>query len=178
MPQMNLLPWREQARQESRLRFATTVLSYLVGAVLFLVFLHLYVTALIAYQNNRIAFLQNQLTQARMEIDNLNKKKIQTKQEEDKLNFIIGLRARSFRAVHLLNELAATIPTSITLVSVTRENDLVTLEGEAQSDLEITKLMKQLASLPGFYQPVLTEISARKENNETTRFFRLTVNQQ
>lgn len=178
MTQMNLLPWREQARQASRLRFATTLFTYLVGSAVLVLMLHFYMAALIVYQQKRIGFLQIILAQAKMEVETLNKQKVQTKQVEAKLKFIMNLRAKSFRAVHLLNELSSTIPSTITLLGVTREGDVVTLEGNVESDLEITKLMKQLAILPGFSQPVLTEISAKKDSAETMRYFRLKVNQQ
>ena len=178
MTQINLLPWREQQRQDSKIQLAI-VFSIGLGLALLVVLLaHFYMTSLIKTQQKRVNFLTSELAQIKTDMINLNKQKEQVTQVESALNFIIGLRAKSFRAVHLLNQLAAVTPESITLISVMRDKDLVLLEGEAQSDLDITQLMKRLSGLPGFTQPVLTEISAKKEPPMTERYFRLKVNQQ
>lgn len=178
MTQINLLPWREQQRQDSKIQLAIVFSVCLALTLIILLLAHFYMTRMIRVQQSRIDFLTSELAHIKNDMINLNKQKEQVTQLESALNFIIGLRAKSFRAVHLLNQLAAVTPETITLISITRDKDLVLLEGEAQSDLDITQLMKRLSGLPGFTQPVLTEISAKKEPPITERYFRLKVNQQ
>ena len=160
MVQINMLPWREQARQIKKKNFFVS-LAGAIGFTLFIIFLfHVYYDDLIAYQNKRNLFLQTEIGNKQVEINELRKKKEEQDVVESKLQFLMGLRVQSYAAIRLLNELIRIVPDTITLSKMNREDNMITIEGKAQSDLSITAFLKAISQSSLFNQPVLTGISS------------------
>lgn len=178
MIQINMLPWRERAREIKKKNFLVSI-SIAIGIALFFIFLfHMYYEDLISYQDKRNAFLQGEIAQRQVEIDQLRKDKEQQGVIQTKLQFLMGLREKSYRAVRLLNELLKTVPDSITLSKLERNGNGITIEGRAQSELAITAFLKSISQVSIFNQPVLTGISSQQGTAEAVeRFFQIKVEQ-
>jgi len=178
MVQINMLPWRERAREIKRKNFFTA-LGGVVGFALFIIFLfHLYYDDLIHYQEKRNVFLQNEIAQKQMALDKLRVNKEQQGLIQVKLQFLIGLREKSYHAVQLLNELIKTVPDTITLSKLARDGNALTIEGKAQSDLAVAAFLKSISENAFFAQPVLTGISSQQNSADSeTRFFQIKVEQ-
>lgn len=178
MIKINMLPWREQARGIKKKNFFVG-LAISIGITMFIILLfHIYYNDLIARQDQRNLFLQGQISERQEAINKLREKKEQQKIIENKLQFIIGLREKSYRAIRLLNELLRIVPDTITLGKLFRDGTAITIEGKAQSELAITAFMKSLSQSTVFSQPVLTGItSAGGSEVGTERYFQLKVEQ-
>lgn len=180
MTQINLLPWRERVREIKKKNFFVA-LVVAVGFAVFIIFLfHLYYDDLIDYQDKRNAFLQEEIARKQIEINSLRKDKEQQALVKAKLQFIMALREESYQAVRLLNELLQVVPDSITLSKLSRNGNVITLEGKAQSELAITAFLKTLSKVSIFNQPILTGINSQAGNiktEATERFFQITVEQ-
>jgi len=176
MVQINLLPWRERAREIKKKNFFTT-LAACIGFALFIIFLlHLYYQDIISFQDKRNSYLQSQIAQKQAEIDNLRKDRDQQAVIEAKLQDIMALREKSYRAVNLLNVLLRIVPESITLNKLVLDGNAVTLEGRAQTELAITAFLKSISDEPLFNQPVLTGINSQEgKNANIERFFQIKV---
>lgn len=177
MTQINLLPWREEARQRKKIEFGVTIGAAILLVIFLSILVHFYLSGLITTENNRIAFLQNALTQKGTELNNLKDKKKKQLSIETELGFLYGLKAKSYNAVRLMNELETKVPGTITLEKLTREKNQIHIEGEAQSELQITLFMKNLGTSVYFTQPTLTRISETKENVGTERSFEVVVDE-
>lgn len=178
MIQINLLPWRERAREIKKKNFLVTLAGF-VGFTLFLILLfHLYYDDLIRYQDKRNTFLQNEIAQKQAEIDKLRANKEQQALIQVKLQFLMGLREKSYNAVQILNEIIKIVPDTITLSKLTRDGYTLTIEGKAQSDLAITAFLKRISEDNFFAQPVLTGISSQQNAaNGSERVFQIKVEQ-
>jgi type IV pilus assembly protein PilN len=178
MVQINLLPWRERAREIKRKNFFIA-LAVSVGIAIFVILLfHLYYDDVISYQDKRNLFLQSQISQRQVKIDEIRKKKEEQDAIEVELQFLMGLRSKSYRAVSLLNELLKIVPDTITLSKMNRDGNSITLEGAAQSELAITGFLKSISQSPIFNQPVLAGINSATNSTEgTARFFQIKVEQ-
>ena len=178
MDQINLLPWREQARQVKRTEFLIT-LGFFIGLTLVLVFiLHLYLSMLVCHQMDRNQYLQSELDKNQGEVTTLKEKKKEVLALRAQLQFLKELRGKSYRAVRILNMLTTAVPQSLSLEKVIRNGNSVMIEGVAQSDLEVTLFMKNISTTHGFAQPVLTGINTEKTDTQGQRHFQLTVQQQ
>jgi len=177
---INLLPWREQARKVKQKNFFIGLIAS-IGITLFIIFLfHLYYDDVLAYQDKRNDFLQSRIAQKQLEINALRLKKVEQDAIQEKLQFLIGLRNKSYRAVRLLNEILKTVPNAITLSKLTREDRTITIEGKAQSELAITAFMKSVSQSSIFNLPVLTGINSganAAEISGSQRYFQLKVEQ-
>jgi type IV pilus assembly protein PilN len=177
MTQINLLPWREQARQDKKIQFAITLSAYIVLTLIIVVIFHVYFNGLIRHNNARIAFLQTTLGTKQNEYSILRDKKQKQNLIETELDFLNNLHEKSFRAVNLMNELNKTIPSAITLEKLIREENKIILIGSAQSELQITLFLKNISKSPFFNQPVLTHITETPGKPEIGRMFELQVEQ-
>lgn len=178
MIQINLLPWREQARKVHQKRFGILA-GAVAGLALFCVVLaHVRYIAMIHHQNKRNAFIQTALDNESVKLNTLNQKKQEVTNIDEQINFLSNLRASSYFAVRVMNEILISSPDSITLSKVERIGNNVTIAGEAKSNLQVTLFMQSLEKSKYFSQPVLTDISGKKEQAGELRQFEIKIGKQ
>ncbi|EKD45539.1 MAG: hypothetical protein ACD_69C00244G0002 [uncultured bacterium] len=175
MTQINLLPWREQARKNKKIRFGLTIAATLSLALFCTLIAHLYLQMLITMQQQRNAYLQTQLSQEQTILSMLNKKKQEQTTINSELHFIMSLRQENYQAIRLFDTLVRVIPEGISINKIARDGNNIVLLGKAQSNLQITLLMKNIAKTLVFKQPELTEITGRESNVGETRNFQIKV---
>lgn len=177
MTQINLLPWREQARQLSRIRFIATSSMVVVLAFISIILIHIYLSKLLDYQGRRIAYLQSEMGKEQAQLNTLIAQKKEQVIIGNDLNFILNLRERSYRAVQLLDSLARIAPNGVSFNKVIRKGDDVTLMGKAKSNLQVTSLMKNIIHSKIFDQPDLNQITNKDSSSSEERLFTLNVEQ-
>ena len=158
---INLLPHREAARKRRRDAFyATLGVSALMGGVI-AGGIYLWYAAQISNQQSKNQVLQTEIKRLDGQI-----KDIAALQEE-----IAALRARQQAVedlqadrnmpVHLLNELVRQLPDGVYISNVKQENQVVTLQGVAQSNERVSELLRNLGNnSPWLTKPELIEIIA------------------
>lgn len=156
---INLLPHREAARKRRRDAFyATLGVSALMGGVI-AGGVFLWYAAQISNQQSKNMVLQTEITRLEGQI-----KDIATLQEE-----ITALRARQQAVedlqadrnlpVHLLNELVRQLPDGVFVSSVRQENQVVSIQGVAQSNERVSELLRNLGNNSAWLtKPELIEI--------------------
>jgi type IV pilus assembly protein PilN len=178
MVQFNLLPWKEHERQVQKIIFAATLFVVALMALFVVLLFHFYLDSEMRSQNQRNTFLQAQLTETQTVLLDLEKQQEQEKALLDEMQFIMNLRDQNFKAVRLLDALAIMTSSTISITKIIRDSNNITIEGLAQSDIEITLFMKKLAKSLIFSQPVLVGISSKNVGEIIQRFFQLKLVQQ
>ncbi|WP_353233679.1 PilN domain-containing protein [Diaphorobacter ruginosibacter] len=158
---INLLPHREAAKKRRKEAFQVTmVLAALLGAAI-AGSVYWWFQNQIEGQQARNAFLQREIKVLDDQI-----KEIATIESE-----ITALRARQKAVedlqadrnlpVYLLTELVAQMPDGVYITSVKQTNQLVEMQGMAQSNERVSELLRNLSSnTPWFTKPELLEIVA------------------
>lgn len=158
---INLLPHREAARKRRRETFQATMgASALVGLAIAAV-IYWWFQLMIADQQGRNNFLHGEIKVLEGQI-----KEIATIEEE-----ITALQARQKAVedlqsdrnlpVHLLNELVAQLPDGVYVTSLKQADQVVTMQGMAQSNERVSEMLRNLANnTPWFSKPELVEIVA------------------
>lgn len=177
MTQINLLPWREQARQGKKTQFIVILVSFIILTLFLVLIAYFYLDSLISSQKKINDFLQTSLDQENSQLLVLHKKKQEQDAVDKQLHFIFGLRDSSYKAVRLLDELTRVVPDSVLLSKITREGDKITIKGKAQSNLQVTLFLKNIAKSPIFTQPILAEINGQENNSEDQKYFLLKFEQ-
>lgn len=175
MIQINLLPWREQARKAKKARLAFLAGGCAVLAVLSVGLIHLQYRSEIKHQQQRNKEMLGYLEKENNELFDLKKKKVEVEIIDKQLEFIFALRHAGFKAVDILNELAKVSPETVTLDKIVREDDVITVFGKAKSNLQITLFMENIKQSKLFNQPVLTRISGKDGEVGRERSFQLRV---
>ncbi|MBE9564019.1 MAG: PilN domain-containing protein [Proteobacteria bacterium] len=176
MAHINLLPWREEYRQEQTRQFATiTGLSLaLTAAIIFLV--HVTFSNQIDHQNSRNKMLQdeiNVLDEALQQIETLEETK---EQLLARMDVIQSLQQRRPQIVHLFDDIVRTVPEGIYLSSIKQEGEQLIFKGVAESNGRVSAYMRNIDSSDWMNTPKLNVIET-KEGTLRSSDFTLTTSQ-
>jgi type IV pilus assembly protein PilN len=175
MARINLLPWRAERRKHRQKEFLT-MLGLSAAAAAFLAFLIIsYYSAQISGQNERNAYLKDQITkvdQQIKEIDALDEKKRRLLARKE---VIEQLQANRSQMVHLFDSLVRTIPDGVILTSLKQEGDKLTIEGRSQSNARVSSYMRTLESSGWMTNPDLSIIEAKAGDPGLPYAFTLSV---
>lgn len=176
MAHINLLPWREEYRQEQTRQFATiTGLSLaLTAAIIFLV--HVTFSNQIDHQNSRNKMLQDEiniLDEALQQIETLEETK---EQLLARMDVIQSLQQRRPQIVHLFDDIVRTVPEGIYLSSIKQEGEQLIFKGVAESNGRVSAYMRNIDSSDWMNTPKLNVIET-KEGTLRSSDFTLTTSQ-
>lgn len=161
MARINLLPWRAERRKQRQKEFGV-MLAFAALAALALWFLvNTYYGNQIDGQNDRNAYLQDQIKQVDTqikEIDELDKQKARLLARKE---VIEQLQANRSQMVHLFDSLVRTIPDGVVLTSIKQEGEKLTLEGLSQSNARVSTYMRNLEGSGWMTRPELSIIEAK-----------------
>ncbi len=132
-----------------------------LGAALLAFLIVGYHKAQIEGQNERNAYVRDQITQVDAkikEIEELDKKKARLLARKQ---VIEQLQANRSQMVHLFDSLVRTIPDGVTLTSIRQAGDVLTLEGRSQSNARVSTYMRNLEGSGWMTRPDLSIIEAR-----------------
>jgi type IV pilus assembly protein PilN len=174
MAHINLLPWREEQRQEQTRQFATmTGLSLLLtGALVFLV--HVTVNNQIDHQKFRNKILQDEiatLDQSLKQIAELEETKAQLLARMD---VIQSLQQRRPQIVHLFDDFVRTVPEGIFLTKISQDADQLTIKGVAESNGRVSAYMRNIDSSDWMSTPKLKVIKTKKGVQRSSDFTLMT----
>ena len=179
MPQINLLPWRDELRKRREKEFIVTavIAALLMGGVVLGV--HLYNESRIAYQEQRNQFLETEIASLDKKIKEIE----ELQRERDRLiartQVIQSLQSGRPEIVHVFDELVTTLPEGVYYTKVEQKGRTLNLQGVAQSNARVASLMRELGESKWFENPRLVEIKDSTEKDEAIRLsaFNLNVKQ-
>jgi type IV pilus assembly protein PilN len=175
MAHINLLPWRAERRKIRQREFFMQLAAAGLAAIGALFLWWFWMDMRIDNQNDRNAYLQDQIKQvdARLEkIKDLEKVRAQLLARKQ---IIEQLQANRAQMVHLFDELVKTIPGSVRLTSIKQGGDTMVLGGVAQSNASVAEYMRNIEASPWMGQ---ADLSKTENSHDATRMpysFGLTV---
>ena len=175
MARINLLPWRAERRKQRQKEFGIMLALSALGAVLLSFIIISYYSGQISGQNERNAFLRDQITEVDKkitEIEELDKKKAKLLARKE---VIEQLQSNRSQMVHLFDSLVRTIPDGAVLTSIKQDESQLTLEGKAQSNARVSTYMRNLEGSGWMTKPDLSIIEAKGDDKGLPYQFILTV---
>ncbi len=174
MAHINLLPWREEQRQEQTRQFATvTVLSLiLTGALVFMV--HVTFNNQIDHQQFRNKMLQdeiNTLDETLKQIETLEETK---EQLLARMDIIQSLQQQRPQIVHLFDDFVRTVPEGIYLTTIEQQGEQLTIKGVAESNGRVSAYMRNIDASSWMATPKLKVIQTKKGTLRSSDFTLLT----
>jgi type IV pilus assembly protein PilN len=174
---INLLPWREELRQEQKKQFGilTALMMFLAAAIIGLI--HLQMVTKIDYQLSRNNFMSSEISkldEAIVEISELRKVR---RSLVERMEVIQDLQRSRPSIVHLFTEIVSTVPNGVYLESLTQTGSNLLMHGQAESNARVSTYMRNLDASDWLKAPNLNviEIEDIKVNRIST--FTLTVKQ-
>jgi len=170
---INLLPWREQLREEKKRDFLV-ILGIASALTLGLVIMiHLFIASEVKIEQRKSAYLQHEITILDQKIKEIQRLKRQKAALIARMQVIQALQANRTQVVHLFDELINILPDGIYLDRVNRNGDEVDLIGKAESNTTVSNLMRRIQKSEWLMEPLLNEIKSKDAKSEVDRDFRL-----
>jgi type IV pilus assembly protein PilN len=144
MTRINLLPWREEARQRRRKEFAAAGGLALVFTLLLAVLVHVQIEGRIGDQQARNQLLEGEIAQLNRqikEIEDLEKIKADLL---SRMEIIQELQESRPEIVRLFDELVVAIPDGVYLTKLEQTGRTVIVEGRAQSNARVSAFMRSI----------------------------------
>lgn len=162
MAHINLLPWREEQRQEQTRQFATVAVLSLVltGAAIFMV--HVAINNQTSHQQFRNKMLQDEIKTLDVSL-----KQIETLEETKdqllaRMDIIQSLQRQRPQIVHLFDDFVRTVPEGIYLTSIKQQGTDLTIQGVAESNGRVSAYMRNIDASGWMATPKLKVIEMKK----------------
>ncbi|MFV8819081.1 PilN domain-containing protein [Haliea sp. E17] len=175
MAQINLLPWREERRQQLKREFLMilVVVAVLGAALVFLA--DRMVNGQIDYQRQRNNYLSTHIRELDKEVAEI--KELQKRRNEliDRMQVIQELQGNRPVIVRIMDQIVRTVPDGVFYSSLKNSNRTITIDGIAESNNRVSSLMRRLDASDWLASPNLDKVQAAPEYGDQANRFHLTV---
>jgi len=158
---INLLPHREASRKRRREAFFVALALSAVAGVLVAGGIYIWFAAQISDQQSRNTVLTTEIKRLEGQIKDIATLQAEIAALRARQQAVEDLQADRNMPVHLLNELVKQLPDGVYVTSLKQENQIVTIQGIAQSNERVSELLRNLGNRsPWLSRPELVEITA------------------
>lgn len=175
MAHINLLPWREERRQELRKEFLVVLAGTAVFALLVLLVANRVFSGWIDNQNNRNAYIQRNIDELNNQVKEIKELEAKRRQLLDRMKVIQDLQGTRPLVVHVFDELVRTLPDGVFYQSLARTDKKIEIAGFAESNNRVSSLMRQMDKSEWFKNPNLTSVMAAPEYGDQASAFKMAV---
>ncbi|KTD23723.1 pilus assembly protein PilN [Legionella israelensis] len=158
MTEINLLPWRELKREQEKKWFTTMLVLGLVVAAFIVFILNYYAKSIVENQISRNQRLKDEITRLDKQIAEIKNLKQIREALISRMLIVQNLQSTRILTVHLFDELIKVMPEGVYITQMERKEDIVTVWGYAQSNTNISELMRNIERNQWIRNPILTEI--------------------
>ncbi|PTU72903.1 PilN domain-containing protein [Pseudomonas mangrovi] len=178
MARINLLPWREQLREERKQRFLVALAGSLIvaGGLVFLG--DMLLNGAIDNQNARNQFIRNEITVLESRIKEINELQAQRQQLIERMKIIQDLQLNRPVIARLFDQMTRTLPDGLYYESVKMQGKTITIAGAAESNNRVSELMRSMDASEWLSKATLTQVKLKTAGElEQANNFLLTVQQ-
>ncbi|MFT3931899.1 MAG: PilN domain-containing protein [Spongiibacteraceae bacterium] len=175
MAHINLLPWREERRQELRKEFLTVLAGTAIAAVLVVLVANRVYSGWIDNQTNRNAYLQRNIDELNNQVKEIKELEAKRQQLLDRMKVIQDLQGTRPLVVHVFDEMVRTLPDGVFYQSLGRSEKTIEITGVAESNNRVSSLMRQMDKSEWFENPNLTSVQAAPEFGDQASAFKMAV---
>lgn len=177
LTRINLLPWREELRQEQKKQFALMGVMTCVLAVAIVGLIHFQMQNKIDYQDSRNRFMTNEIAKVDEEIKEISELQKVRRSLVERMEVIQDLQGSRPSIVHLFTEIVSTVPNGVYLETLAQTGSNLEVNGEAESNARVSTYMRNLQASDWLKDPNLTVIEIEDKTVNRVSTFTLTVKQ-
>ena len=175
MAQINLLPWREERRQELKKDFLITIGLVLALGVGLVLLADRIVNGQIDNQNARNQYLQEHIAELDKMVAEIKELQKRRNQLIDRMRVIQELQGYRPIIVRVMDQLVRTVPDGVFYNSLTSQGTKITIKGVAESNNRVSSLMRQLDASDWLANPNLDSVVAAPTYGDQANTFTMTV---
>lgn len=176
MANINLLPWREERREEKQKEFIA-----IMGFVAAISFLAIWLVNgvfddALSAQQQRNAFLKREMSVIEAQISEIQELREKKKQLLDRMELIQALQGNRPIIARVFDEFVKTLPDDVYFSNMNVKGNLISIKGKAASNNRVAALMRSLNQSKWFSDPELISVKAAKKNEYNS--FEIALKQQ
>ncbi len=160
MANINLLPWRDEYRQEKKREFFSVLLLLSVLACLIAFVWYSYTNSTINNQNQRNSLLQKEIALLNEKVKDIEQLKKRREELETRIRIIQNLQLKRPLVVRYFDEMVRAVPEGLYLNSLERTSDSFSVKGITESNNRVSTLMRNLDRSEWFQAPNLKNVIA------------------
>ena len=173
MAKINLLPWREELRNQKQQEFVFMAGGATVIAALIVLLAHLHVDGMISSQNQRNSFLEGEIKILDTRIGRIRELEKSKADLLARMNVIQELQRSRPQSVHLMDEIVHTLPDGVYLNKLAQKGKKLSMNGVAQSNARVSDYMRNIDKSDWMTDPSLDQIKTTEENRRRLANFQL-----
>ncbi|MDD8060959.1 MULTISPECIES: PilN domain-containing protein [Shewanella] len=175
MANINLLPWREEAREKQKRDYiGILALVFLVTSLLVYLFLS-FLELVTDDQRQRNAYLQSEIDLLDTQIAEIRKITERKKDIERRTEIILNLQQSRNLPTHVLDELVRIVPPGIYLSSIEKKGSILWIEGRSESNNNVANMMRKVKTSSYLNDPNMQSIVTQNEELRQLQSFKLRV---
>ncbi|MFT5713109.1 MAG: type IV pilus assembly protein PilN [Glaciecola sp.] len=175
MANINLLPWREEAREKQKRDFiGILALVFLVTSLVVYLFLG-FLEVVTDDQRQRNAYLVSEITLLDIQIAEISKITERKKDIERRTEIILNLQQSRNLPTHVLDELVRVVPSGIYLSSIEKKGSVLLIEGRSESNNNVANMMRKVKTSVYLNDPNMQSIVTQNEELRQLQRFKLRV---
>jgi type IV pilus assembly protein PilN len=177
MPRINLLPWRDELREERRNQFYIALGTAAAGAGAVILIGNFVFSSIIGYQEDRNRRLQNEIDALNIRIEEI--LTLEDKKEKllARMEIIEELQRSRPGIVHVFEAIVETMPPGVFLNSLKQTGSRLQVIGAAESNTRVSALMRNIDASEWLGSPDLevVEVKSSGGGNKGARASEFTV---
>lgn len=178
MARINLLPWRDQLREERKKQFLVTLVGVLILACACVLLADQYFNGKIDQQNSRNELIRTENAALDFRIKEIRELKTRRQQLVERMKIIHDLQGNRPIVARVFDQLVRTLPDGVYFTDLKMTGQTISIEGAAESNNLVSSLMRNQDASDWLSTPNLTEVKALNADRlDQTNSFKLTVQQ-
>ncbi|GIU48236.1 PilN domain-containing protein [Shewanella algidipiscicola] len=175
MANINLLPWREEAREKHKRDYLGILMAVFIGASLLVYAALMVIDMMTEEQRGRNAYLQSEIQLLETQIAEIKKIRERKKDIERRTEIILNLQQARNLPTHVLDELVRIVPPGIYLSSIEKKGSLLWIEGRSESNNNVANMMRKVTTSLWLHDPNMQSIVSQNEAMRQLQRFSLRV---
>lgn len=158
MANINLLPWRDEYRQEKKREFFSILMLLVLLACLIAFVWYTFTNASIDNQEQRNELLKQEITLLDEKVKEIEQLKKRREELETRIKIIQDLQVKRPLVVRYFDELVRAVPEGLYFDNLSRAADTFSVEGVTESNSRVSTLMRNLDRSDWFQAPNLKNV--------------------
>lgn len=178
MASLNLLPWREKAKEQSRKNFLMAVGASLLAGAGAVFAANTWMIDNIEYQEQRNVRMKTEIRKLELTIADIKKLDSTRQALLERIGIIDNLQSTRPSIVHLFDEMVKSLPQGLFLTQLEQKDNKVKIVGKSESSARVSSYMEKLNASDWLSSTELNIISKDKNDDDIQlRSFELNVTQ-
>ncbi len=175
MPNINLLPWREERRKVLKQEFFALLGAVSLAGLLCVGLAWLLMNLSIDNQRDRNVFLQKHISDLELQVKEIKELKSRRAELLERMKIIQNLQGNRPVITRVFSELVTSLPEGVYFTNLALKGKQLSIEGTAESNNRVSSLMRKLDQSEWFEDPNLTQVKANPGYGEQASDFTMSV---